>query len=187
MATLDSIKAADAAARFGLSPEARALLAPDMTVAAFAALLLDKGAASEAMRVIAHALPKREAVWWLVRCAESVPAGAPTDAAKKALAAARAWVRDPSEANRRACMPTPDDADMGSAAGCAAVAAFWSEGSMAPEGAPVVPPPDHLTAHAVWGGVVLAAVQQEPEKAPERLSAFAELAKAVAAGQDKWS
>lgn len=187
MPGLDTITAAEVAARCTLAEEAKALLKPDLSVAAFAALLIENSLPGEAMRVIAHALPKREAVWWLVRCAEASPAGAPTDAAKKSLAAARAWVKDPSEPNRRACMPTPDDVDMSNAAGCAAVAAFWSGGSLAPEDAPVVPPPDHLTSHAVWGGVVLAAVQLEPEKAPERLKAFADLARAVAAGQDKWA
>lgn len=187
MPALDTIKATDTAARCALADEAKALLTPEFSVAAFAALLIERSLPGEAIRIIAHALPKREAVWWLVRCAEASPAGAPTDAAKKKLAAARAWVKDQSEASRRACMPTPEDADMSHAAGCAAVAAFWSGGSLAPENAPVVPPPEHLTAHAVWGGVVLAAVQHEPEKAPERLKAFADLAKAVAAGQDHWT
>lgn len=187
MSVLDDLKAADVAQRCALADEAKALLDPKASVSAFADRLLEQAQPGEAMRILAHALPKREAVWWLVRCAEQSPAGAPGEAGRKALAAARDWVKDPSEPRRRACMPTPDAADMSHAAGCAAVAAFWSGGSLAPEGAPVVPPPEHLTGHAVWGGVMLAAVQQEPEKAPERLRAFAGLARAVAAGQDHWT
>ena len=50
----------------------------------------------------------------------------------------------------------------------AATAAAWSGGSLAPPEAPVVPPGETLTAQAVAGAVLLAAVRREPERAPER-------------------
>jgi hypothetical protein len=50
----------------------------------------------------------------------------------------------------------------------AAMAASWSGGSLAPPEAPVVPPGETLTAQAVDGAVLLAAVKPEPERAPER-------------------
>ena len=42
----------------------------------------------------------------------------------------------------------------------------------APPNAPAVPPGEFLTAKAVSGAVIFAAVAREPEKAPERFRSF---------------
>ena len=123
--------------------------------------------------MVAHALPKREAVWWACMCAR----GAPPDAAQTAedvaaLTAAEAWVRRPEEALRRAAMAAAEAARFRSTEAWAAVGAFWSGGSMAPEGQPAVPPPDHLTGVAVSGAVVLAAVRAEVNTHAARLGRF---------------
>ena len=55
------------------------------------------------------------------------------------------------------------------AAGCLALAAFYSHGSLAPPDQPAVPPPDGLTANTVAGAVLLAAAAAPPKQAPERL------------------
>jgi hypothetical protein len=83
-----------------------------------------------------------------------------------AVQAAERWVADPSEANRRAAQAASEAAGLGTPAGCAAMAAFWSGGSLAPPEAPVVPPGEILTAHGSAGPVMLAAVLTEPQKAP---------------------
>jgi hypothetical protein len=62
------------------------------------------------------------------------------------------------------------------------MAAFWSEGSIAPEDAPAVPPADNLTAKAVAGAVMLAAVQAQPEKANDKYLFFIEQAIDIANG-----
>lgn len=136
----------------------------------------------EAVRLAAHALPKREAVWWACMCARAVPDPTVPEADMKALAAAEAWVRRPDEANRRAAMAAAQATKMQSAEVWAAVGAFWSGGSMAPEGQPVVPPGDHLTGIAVSGAVVLAAVRRRPERAEARFARFLDSARDIAAG-----
>jgi hypothetical protein len=137
---------------------------------------------NDAARLVAHALPRREAVWWACMCARAIPdpGGTPLDEA--ALVAAEAWVRKPEEAQRRAAMKAAEAASFRSAEAWAAVGAFWSGGSMSPEGQPVVPPAEHLTGVAVAGAVVLAAVRRRPERGPVRLQRFVASAREIAAG-----
>jgi hypothetical protein len=136
----------------------------------------------EAVRLAAHALPKREAVWWACMCARAVPDPSVAEADLKALAAAEAWVRRPDEANRRAAMAAAQATKMQTPEVWAAVGAFWSGGSMAPEGQPAVPPGEHLTGVAVSGAVVLAAVRRKPERAEARFARFLDSARDIAAG-----
>ena len=63
------------------------------------------------------------------------PAGrrrAPARGDRWPLAAAEAWVADPTEENRRAALPAAEAAGYGTAAGCAAASAFRSGGSLGP-------------------------------------------------------
>jgi hypothetical protein len=126
-------------------------------------------------------LPKREAVWWACQCVR--PA---SGAAASAIQAAEAWVAEPSEARRRAAQPAAEAAGVGTPAGCAALAAFFSGGSLAPPDLTAVPPADDLTETCVAGALDLAAVQAEPEKAPERYRRFLTLGLEVADGKNRW-
>jgi hypothetical protein len=144
--------------------------------------LVAAGLHQEAVKLLAHALPKREAVWWACMCARAVPDPAlpPPDAA--AIEAAETWVRRPDEPARRAASVAADRTKFATPESWAAMGAFWSAGSMAPEGQMVVPPPDHLTATAVTGAVMLAAVRHTPEKRQERLERFVVSARDIAGG-----
>ncbi|NGM19855.1 hypothetical protein G3576_07495 [Roseomonas stagni] len=169
--------------RLELEPPALSLLDGLPTAAEGILKLEAAGLRNEAARLAAHALPKREAVWWGCMCARAVPDPAllPVDA--DALLAAEAWVRKPNEETlRRAAMEAAQRTAFRSPEAWAAVGAFWSGGSMAPAGQPVVPPPDHLTGVAVSGGVVLAAVRLRPERAQDRLARFLVAARDIAAG-----
>ncbi len=137
---------------------------------------------NDAARLAAHALPRREAVWWACMCARAVPDPGRSALDEAALVAAEAWVRAPDEPARRAAMKAAEAAAFRSAEAWAAVGAFWSGGSMAPEGQPVVPPAEHLTGVAVAGAVVLAAVRVRPERGPARLERFVASARDIAAG-----
>ncbi|SIO61744.1 hypothetical protein SAMN05444166_6843 [Singulisphaera sp. GP187] len=170
-----------------LSAASRELLRNEPTAKQFLSLLVEKQEFPDAARFWAHALPKREAVWWACVCARIVMAeGAPLPQ-HAALEAAEAWCTDPTEENRRKTMPASDAAGLGTPAGCAAAAAFWSGGSLAPPDVPVVPPGEELTAHGVAGSVMLAAVRSEPEKAPEKYKRFFERGVGVAEGTQRWS
>lgn len=169
--------AAELAAPLPLSEAALALLAPAQTPRQFFDALAARPAlAEDALRFLAAALPKREAVMWAVACVRSVlPKPAP-DAAK-ALLAADAWVKDPSEANRRACEAAAQAVGHGTAPGCAACAAFWSGGSLSAPHLPPVPPADNLTAIAVTGAVLLAG------PAPDARAKFLALGSEIASGK----
>jgi hypothetical protein len=144
--------------------------------------LLAAGRLPDALRLLAHALPKREAVWWACMCARGVPALAPRPEDLDALAAAEAWVRKPEEATRRACMAAGEKAGFRSPESWAAAGAFWSGGSIAPEGVDPVAPADHLTGAAVSGAIVMAALRHKPERMPQRLPLFLEAARDIASG-----
>lgn len=164
-------QAAEIVALAGLGEGANAVDA-GLDPADFLDQLARRGLFVDAVRFLAHALPKREAVWWACLCArESLAPDAPA-AAVAALQAAERWVYGPGEENRREAMARAEAAKFDGPASWAAVAAFWSGGSMAPPEAPVVPPGDTLTAAAVAGSVLLAAVQREPQLAADKYRRF---------------
>jgi hypothetical protein len=122
----------------------------------------------DSIRLIAHALPKREAVWWALACAKMAH-GEPVPAPfKGAIQAAEDWIVDPSDSNRRATSPAAEAAGIGTPAGCACASAYYSGGSLAPAGIAEVPPGEHLTAQLVAASVSMAAVFVEPSQAPEK-------------------
>ncbi len=87
------------------------------------AQLRDRQLWREAMRLLAYALPEREAVWWSAMCVAHTGSAMP-DAEKAAVAAAEAWVRRPGPATRR-------DAGLAAAAvGFAAPGAFCAMGAV---------------------------------------------------------
>lgn len=167
--------------RAELTPDAAKVVEGRADVPAALAALLDAGLLNDAARLVAHALPKREAVWWACMCARATETE-PPPADAESLAAAEAWVRKPEEPHRRQAMAKAEAAGFRSPEAWAAIGAFWSGGSMAPEGQPVVPPGDHLTGLAVAGAVALAAVRKHPEKADATLRAFLAGAVDIAGG-----
>ncbi|QPK63328.1 hypothetical protein IVG45_21420 [Methylomonas sp. LL1] len=136
----------------------------------------------DAVRFLARALPKREAVWWACLSARGTLDANPDQKLIKALEAAEAWVYKPTEPHRRQANAAAQIASFENPAAWAAIAAFWSEGSITPEDGPVVPPSDNLTAKAVAGAVMLAAVQNQPEKANDKYLFFLEQGADIANG-----
>jgi len=169
--------------RLELEPPAAAAIAGAKTAAEGIERLEAQGFHNEAVRLTAHALPKREAVWWACMCASAVPDAELAAADGAARVAAEAWVRKPTdEALRRTAWDAAQKTEFRSPEAWAAVGAFWSGGSMAPEGQPIVPPGDHLTGVAVSGAVVMAAVRGRPERAKARTQRFLAAARDIAAG-----
>lgn len=170
----------------GLTPWATALLQKPMQAREYVNLLRDKAHFRDAVRFLAHWLPKRQAVWWACRCAhQALPPGAPTSVVD-ALRTAERWAREPSDENRRAALPAAEAAGLDTPAGCAAIAAFLSLGSMAPTDVPPVAPPPYAAAEAVSGAAMLAAVIREPHKAPEKYRLFLNLGIQVMNGAATW-
>lgn len=169
-----------------LGEAAQKLLRSNLTPSQYLNALTEQQLDVDAIRFLAYALPKREAVWWACVCVRKAQGGTLSSAAATALQAAEKWAADPSEDHRRAAMAASQAAGLAEPAGCAAAAAFWSGGSLAPPNLPVVPPGEHLTAHGVASAVLLAAVLTEPARAPEKQRAFVKLGLDVASGANRW-
>ena len=136
----------------------------------------------ESTRLAAHALPKREAVWWACMC---VAHTAPVDLPEKDRAAresAEDWVRQQTDSSRRLAFERAQTTGFSTPEAWTAVAAFWSGDSMSPEGQPAVPPAPHFTGLAAAGAVALAAVRGDVTRREARLRRFLESARNVAAG-----
>ncbi len=165
-----------------LSSEALGLLVGAKTAAEGLERLLAAKLLDDAIRLVSHTLPKREAVWWCCMCARSVPPPQQNPTDIEALNAAEAWVRRPSEEARRACMAIAQKTQFNTPEVWAAMGAFWNSGSMGPESAPAIPVPEHFTGLAIHGGVMLASVRLRPEQAMARLGRFLAAACDIAAG-----
>lgn len=153
---------------------------------AFVAALVERELFLDAVAFLAHALPRREAVWWAWVCARKASGQTPPPKIQAALDATERWIVQPTEDNRRQAMQYAELADFGTPAGCAALGAFLTSGSLAPATAPVVPPGEFMTAKAVTGSVILAAVAKEPDKAPEKFQEYVRLALEVADRTKLW-
>lgn len=153
----------------------------------FVATLLERELFADAVRFLAHALPRREAVWWAWVCARKVAGVEPTPEIKAALDATERWIMQPTEETRRQAMFFAEVAEFGTPAGAAALSAFLSSGSLAPPEAPLVPPGEFMTAKAVAGSVTLAAVLTEPERAEEKFREFVRLGLEVADRTKLWA
>jgi hypothetical protein len=121
--------------------------------------LVQAGHLQEAAAFLGQALPRLEAVAWAARSVqdlyESTQQPAPEPEAR-ALKAAMLWIQDPTENRRRAAYEAAEQCKDDSAERFAALAAFFSGGSIAPENCPPVPAPKD-TAGRLAAGAVFAA------------------------------
>jgi hypothetical protein len=164
--------AAEICAVADLGDKAKALLRPEALPQAYVELLIRNEELADAVRFLAHALPKREAVWWAWFCARRASGPDPAPDIQVSLSATEKWIVQPNDENRRNAMTAAEQATFGTPAGCAGLGAFFSGGSLGPPDTPPTPPGEFMAAKAVAGAVMLAAVAKEPEKAPEKYQAF---------------
>src|ERR1700757_4518855 len=123
----------------GLSEQALSLLDSDARPIEFLDRLGAGRLFPDAVRFLAHSLPKRECIWWGWVCARRASGERPVPKVKSALEATERWITHPNEENRRAAKEASDAAGLDTAAGCAALAVFFSGGSLAAPEAPLVP------------------------------------------------
>ena len=142
---------------------------------------LDQLAASgflvEATTLVAHALPRREAVWWACMCARHTAPPTLPESDRIAERAARSWATRPRGAMSRQALRPAELAGLSTPEAWAAVAALWGESE---EG--TGPTPAYLTAVAVAGAVGLAAVRGRPQCRTERLRRFLASAREISLG-----
>lgn len=168
--------------RAALPPEAQGSLQGCADIADALLRLEAAGFAADAVRVLAHALPKREAVWWACMCAVNTAPPDLGEADRLARETAELWVRQQKDEQRRAAFAHAEASGFQTPEAWSGVAAFWSGNSMSLVGLPPVPPAPHLTGTAVAGAVALAAVRGEVKRQPARLKRFLESGRNIAAG-----
>jgi hypothetical protein len=166
----------------GLNPAASAATSGSTGVEDMLGKLEQAGFLIEATRLMAHALPKREAVWWACMCAGHTALPDLPEADQKCRRAAEEWVRQQNEKARYAAWDVAQASGFGTPEAWTAVAAFWSGGSMSPEGQPAVPPQPHFTGNAVAGVIALSAVRGDPTRRDARLLRFLESGRNIATG-----
>ena len=169
-----------------LGEEASASLNPTVQPADFLHLLVEKKLYPDAVRFLAHALPRRESVWWAWVCARRAAGDKPPAKIKAALDATEKWIAQPNDENRRAVMKAAQAAGFHTPAGCAGLAAFLSGPSLAPPESQAVAPGPYDSAKAVGGAVTIAAVAV-PEKSAESFRVFIQQGLEVAARIKLWA
>jgi hypothetical protein len=156
--------AAEICARVALSEEARAFLVPSLSPQGYLDLLLAYDQYADAVRFLAFALPVREGVWWACVTARVNLPPEPPAGVLAALKLAETWVYTPDDAVRRECLASAEALQFEGAASYAALAAFWSGGSMAPEALPEVLPNPSLAQTGVGAAILLAVTSGQSDR-----------------------
>jgi len=170
---------------FELQEEAKTHLNGQPAPHEFVDRLLRAKLYADAIRFLAYALPKRQAVWWACLSVRSVPVCYGDQISAETLQAAETWVKDASEPNREAALEAGNKHkfEMPTApAGWTAMAAGWSGGAVKTTDENVPAPPEHLTAHAASGAILLVATA-EPDQAKELYRKFLETGVQIAQGK----
>ncbi len=178
--------AADVCKHFELSAAARGLLQPETKPRPFLETLIEKKLNDDAVMLMAHAMPKREAIWWACQCVRLTAGDKLSPQSAELLTAAEAWVASPTDELRRKAFEKAEAANFDPPAGFLGMAVFFSSGSLSLPNLPPVPPKDHLSAGMVGNAVKVAAIAQGGEKAAEFQPRFFALGFDVAAGKNRW-
>lgn len=159
-----TLSAADLLAQEGIRLQTEVLIEPEVTIPDLLAALRGKNAAMDRLRIIAHALPRREAVWWSCLAArEMLPEGAKVP---DPLAAAEAWVFKPSDATRNAAEKAANEAAPRDLTAFCASAAVFGDGKMGTGELAKHPAPAGALGTLVWN-VLLKAMLFDPPKMAE--------------------
>ncbi|SRR6266542_929779 len=194
MANVKAMRADEICKNFALKEDARSLLREGQSPSEFLELLLGNERYPAAVEFLAHAMPPREAIWWGCLCLQHAAGSSLALLESEALKAAAEWVLDPSEDNRGAARARGEAVGVGAPAGSLAMAVAWTGGGLAPPSQPhpkvppppLVPPGPFLSAKAVKGAVLLAAVKADPLRISDTQRLFVELGIAVAEGRFPW-
>jgi len=165
-------KATEICENFTPGETAKKLLTPEITADEYLQLLIQQQQYLDAIRVLAYGLPAADAVTWAYGCARQEAGANPPPKISAALQSVEKWLAEPNDENRRSALKAAGEADYGTPAGSAALAVFFSGGSIAPPELPAVPPQPSMTPNSVFGAVMLACVLKDPEKAPEKYQSY---------------
>lgn len=175
--------AAEIAVQADLGKPALALLAADQTPRQFVEALLRAELFSDAIRVLAFGLPRREGVWWAGLFVLWAGAGRLHVADVSALRAVAQWVDEPNEEYRQeaACAATDTPA------GRVARAVARTGGSLRLPSLPAKPPGPDLPPKTVVSAITLALLQGEAKTLRQRQRQAVALGLHIARGHYLWT
>jgi len=155
----------------GLSDEAAALIRPGREPRDYVEFLLRNRLYADVVGLLAHVLPRREAVWWAWSCArDATESPSPADTA--VLDATSRWIIEQTDEQRRAAALAAEALDYDTPAAMAGLAAFMCGDTLGPPDAPPAPPPETGAAQAITGSICMAAAEGDPESIGERFEQF---------------
>lgn len=157
---------------------------PNTEPAVFVQVLADQRQFVPALRLRAHLLTQREAVWWGSRCMRESMADQLTENEVAALDAADQWVKTGNEVDRRKAQDAAEATKFETAAAWIALAAFWAEGSLTDAESPPVKPDERLTGQSITGALLMVAAKAPAGQADARYTRFFEIADEIASGMN---
>ncbi|MGI9282807.1 MAG: DUF6931 family protein [Endozoicomonas sp.] len=164
--------AAEVTGRYELDEEIESLLSPEIQPAGFIQRLLEDSLYLDCVRFIAHGLPKREAVWWACLATRYTHTPETESLRQQTLSITEAWVKQPGEDYRLQAYKMAEKAKHKTPDSWAAMAAYWSTGSVNESDSFPVPPPPYLFAHAVTGAICLSAADTSEDDINDRYVRF---------------
>jgi hypothetical protein len=183
---LSARTAAEVCEHYRPSKEARKLLQADWTPLRFVEELVRAVLYADAVEFLAHALPKREAIWWACLGTRYALGADQAPDQFAALKAAVEWVLEPDEPKRRAAQTAGEAVGFDHPGGLAALAVYGSGGSLGPPEFPEVPPGPYMTAQAVSGSIAMASAAGPQAGMPDIGRELVELGIAIAEGSVTW-
>lgn len=170
-----------------LEEDSLRLLLPAMTTDEFISQLIENGQFADAIRVLSIYLPKRDSIFWGHQSVQLALGANLSKVEQDAMDSVLAFLKDPTEENRRQTHAAAEATQFHSGASWVALSAFWSEGSIAPAGLPEVPPDENLCGQAVSGALMMTATAGDPTRCQERFRKILDLGKEVMQGKLKLS
>ena len=174
-----------AAGIFGLAPQitrdmTATPLGPQELVEAMMDRLLAGPVPEEALTLAAYAMAPRIAVWWAHESLRSLP-HLLTREDDMLLELAETWVAQGDEASRFAAMEAAQGQRHPGPGAWTALAAAWSQGSIAPPGTGNVPAEPFMCGRAVNGAVLSLLARVPAAERRARIAAFVHMARVLIA------
>jgi hypothetical protein len=164
----EPLTAAKICSLLDLSEESEQLLLPEHTPEAFINTLVEQKQFADAISVLAFYLPKHQAVEWAYRCVQELLGDELSSDEQAVMKVSQQWLDEPTEEHRRVAMTTAEKNEFQSIPCWVALAAFWSDGSLAPPDLPEVKPDERLTSQGVSAALLMTATHGDPTKSDER-------------------
>ena len=153
---------------FTPSPQAAALIKPEMTPTQYVGALEQNNLSGDAINSLAHGMPERESVWYACQSSQRVADKLPANDSA-ALKAAEAWVKNPTPATQAKAAAAAAATDYQGPGAWAAQGAAWSTSTPGAPPPPAVPGanPASLTPQATSGAVQLASAMEAGAPIPK--------------------